>query len=398
MFESLFATKTSRCRKLHRIANSVIVLDEAQTLPVELLQPTLMALKELVEVYGCTVVLCTATQPALNRREDFTIGLEDVRPIIPDANRLHDRLRRTKVTVRNVIPVDQLSKELVEQDQVLCIVNTRAEAAELYESLGTSNGNFHLSTRMCGEHRSRKIDEIRNRLAKGKTCRVVSTQLIEAGVDVDFPTVYRAICGLDSLAQAAGRCNREGRRNIGNVYLFESENSPPAGFLRQSADATKELIPEFDDLISPAATHRYFELLYWQKSDAWDRHQVLAAFGSDPGKLQFNFRQADDRYRFIRDATIGVLVPWVGADKTGLGEDLCRQLESGFGLDRTFWRKAQRYSVSVRPHELQQLGAAGAITNVNEHWVLTHTHLYDEQLGLRLSLADGVLPSDDLII
>lgn len=398
LFESLFATRTSLCRKLHRIARSVIVLDEAQALPIELLTPTLMALKELVDVYGCSVVLCTATQPALNHREDFDIGLENVRPIIPDANELHDRLQRTKVTVRGVIGDDQLGNELLDHDQVLCIVNTRAEAARIYQALGNDNGNVHLSTRMCGEHRSRRIHAIRERLDTGAICRVVSTQLIEAGVDVDFPKVYRAMCGLDSLAQAAGRCNREGRLDVGRVYLFETDTLPPAGFLRQSADTTRELMPEFDDLLSPAATHYYFEQLYWQNCDAWDRHQVIEAFGRNPEKLQFNFRQADRRYRFIRDETESVLVPWTGSDGSGDGEELLQQLETGYGLGRDFWRKAQRYSISIRQHELRKLLEAGAIAQVNDHWVLIQRHLYDDQLGLQLAEADGVLPSDDLII
>lgn len=398
LFESLFATRTSRCRKLHRVARSVIVLDEAQTLPVELLQPTLMALKELVEVYGCTVVLCTATQPALNRREGFRIGLEGVRPIVPNAMDLHDRLRRTKVIVRGVIPMEQLGDELMRSEQVLCVVNTRAEAAELYELLDDSDGNFHLSTRMCGEHRSRMINVIRRRLALGMSCRVVSTQLIEAGVDVDFPVVFRAICGLDSLAQAAGRCNREGRLERGIVYLFETERPPPAGFLRQTADTTRELIPDFVDLISPMTTDRYFEQLYWRKSDAWDRHQVLEAFGHNPNKMQFNFREAGQRYRFIRDITEPVLVPWVGKDGAARGEELCNQLDRGYGLNLSFWRKAQRYTINVRQHERIRLCVADAIVKSNEHWVLVQKHLYDEELGLRLPIADGVLPSDDLII
>ena len=155
---------------------------------------------------------------------------------------------------------------------------------------------------MCAAHRSSRLTDIRARLNRRQACRVVSTQLIEAGVDVDFPVVFRAICGLDSLAQAAGRCNREGRIDIGEVIMFESDKLPPPGFLRQSAQTTRELLPDFDDVLAPDAVEAYFRMRYWQSSEAWDKHRVLASFGSNPNDLKFNFREADKRYQFIRVA------------------------------------------------------------------------------------------------
>ncbi|WP_202907569.1 CRISPR-associated helicase Cas3' [Mariniblastus fucicola] len=397
LFESLFASKTSRCRKLHRIANSVIILDEAQTLPIELLQSTMMALQELVDSYGCTVVLCSATQPALKKSAEFKIGLEDITPIIDDPQQLHQSLVRTRVEVAGKIGNEELAENIRREDQVLCIVNTRAEAAELFERLNDSesDSSFHLSTRMCASHRTRQLDNIRERLKNGESCRVVSTQLIEAGVDVDFPVVYRASCGLDSLAQAAGRCNREGKLDCGRVVLFEGENLPPPGFLRQSADSGKELIDEFaDDLLSPQAIESYFRLHYWKKSDAWDYHRVLAAIGNRPSDMQFNFREIAQRYRFIKDDTETLLVGW---DEKGdrLIEELAK---SHPFLHRNTLRRLQRYSVQVRQYELGLLKAAGAIELVNDHWVLSQSHLYDDKLGLQLSRADGVLPVEDCII
>ena len=245
LFESLFACRTSQCRKLHRVAGSVIILDEAQTLPIELLKPTMLALCELVESFGCSVVLCSATQPALHWRDDFEIGLQNIRSLINDPDSLHQSLRRTTVTQAGKLEDDDLADQLAGLDQVLCIVNTRPHAAKAYDLLDDEIGCFHLSTRMCAAHRLECLTEIRKRLKGNEICRVISTQLIEAGVDVDFPKVYRASCGLDSLAQAAGRCNREGRLASGHVVWFEAKDPPPPGFLRQSADSAHGDRPPF---------------------------------------------------------------------------------------------------------------------------------------------------------
>jgi len=393
LFESLFACRTSKCRKLHRIPRSVIVLDEAQTLPIELLQPTLYALRELVESYGCSVILCSATQPALNWRDDFPIGLKYIRPIVEDINSLHETLKRTAVTQVGKLTNDQLAQELLDEEQALCIVNTRPHAAAVFEMIRNAGDCFHLSTRMCAAHRLAILDEIRDRLNHKQPCRVISTQLIEAGVDVDFPVVYRASCGLDSLAQAAGRCNREGLLDIGRVVFFDAEQRPPPGFLRQSADSAAELLEDFDDLLSPAAIEAYFQLHYWKKSDAWDNYQVLAAIGSQPNKLEFNFRQVADRYKFIRDESETILVGWGDA-----GAKLLSRLEHhDVHIHRDVWRRLQRYGVQVRQHELAELQRVGAVEKMHERWVLVQQHLYDDELGLRFSKADGVLPVEDLI-
>jgi CRISPR-associated endonuclease/helicase Cas3 len=239
LFESLFSSRTSRCRKLHRLAKSVIVLDEAQTLPPNLLAPTLAALDELVRNYGTTIVLCTATQPAIEKRDGFPIGLEDVTPIIDQPHALHLALRRTQVHSVGKLTDQQVAERLRQPAQVLCVVNTRRHAAELFKLLDDSDA-LHLSASMCGAHRSEVIAEIRRRLdpTVSAPCRVISTQVVEAGVDVDFPLAYRAAAGLDSVAQTAGRCNREGQLKdergqyrLGCVMVFdydEHQHSPPA--------------------------------------------------------------------------------------------------------------------------------------------------------------------------
>ncbi|MDA0335470.1 MAG: CRISPR-associated endonuclease Cas3'', partial [bacterium] len=198
-FESFFASRTSANRKLHSVAGSVIILDEAQALPVQFLHACLALLRELVASYQCTVVLCTATQPAIEWREEFPIGLPRARPIIQQPLELFQVLKRVDIEQRGPLTDDDLVANLREHDQVLCIVNTRRHAAVIFDKLGRQEGNLHLSALMCPAHRAAELNEIRTRLSQSSTCRVISTQLVEAGVDIDFPVVYRASAGLDSL-------------------------------------------------------------------------------------------------------------------------------------------------------------------------------------------------------
>src|SRR5690606_21727985 len=210
-FESLFADRPSRCRKLHNIAGSVVILDEAQTLPLTLLRPCVALLDELARNYRTSLVLCTATQPALSAQQGFKDGLQDVRELAPEPTALYAKLRRVGVRHVGALEDSELTAHLEQRDQVLCIVNNRRHARQLFESIADAPGARHLTTLMHARHRSGVLAEVRQLLKDGEPCRLVSTSLIEAGVDVDFPTVLRAEAGLDSIAQAAGRCNREGR-------------------------------------------------------------------------------------------------------------------------------------------------------------------------------------------
>ncbi|MBF0417071.1 MAG: CRISPR-associated helicase Cas3' [Magnetococcales bacterium] len=249
LFESLFANRPGRCRKLHRMARSVIVLDEAQTLPVALLEPCLAALKVLVGYFGCTVVLSTATQPALTKNGDFKIGLEGVREIMPDPQRLSVILgKRVQTSDAGRLSLDAVADRLASEQQALVIVNSRRHAVELYQQLrkrtGSSGEDFHLSALMCPQHRTEWLRQIKVRLKEGLPCRVVATQLIEAGVDVDFPVVYRALAGLDAMTQAAGRCNREGKMDQpGRMLIFTPEEADfiPDGELRLAADVAQSV-------------------------------------------------------------------------------------------------------------------------------------------------------------
>jgi CRISPR-associated endonuclease/helicase Cas3 len=384
LFESLFANKPSRCRKLHRIARSVIILDEAQTLPVEFLLPTLAMLDELRTNYGCTIVLCTATQPAVKHRPDFSIGLQDVDEIVPYPAVLFDRLRRVELRQAGDMSDAALSGELAAADQVLCIVNTKAHAAGLFELLRERHrdGSYHLSTRLCAAHRSVLLDEIRERLRDRRPCRVVSTQLIEAGVDIDFPLVYRAVTGLDSLAQAAGRCNREGRLDRGTVVVFRPEHGVPALF-RRAVQHAEEVAACQADLLGLPAVEQYFRLQYWLQKDNWDRHSVMDCF--QPGKTQeqpwhFQFASAAERYHLIPDSQTPVVVPF--GDR---GRALRDEALSSMELTGGFLRQLQRFKVGVYTPELARLQACGAVNvTATGLYVLLNDAAYDDQLGLKV--------------
>lgn len=395
-FESLFSHKTSRSRKLHNIAKSVVILDEAQTLPPEFLLPCLCALDELSRNYGTSIVLCTATQPAVDYSEKFKSGLRGnahrIREIIAGSRNLHERLKR--VSVEKIrIPLENvtLAQKLSQERQVLVIVNTRNDARELFENLckliptEETSGLFHLSAAMCPEHRKSILDTIRKKLAQGEICRVVSTQLIEAGVDVDFPCVYRAQSGIDSISQAAGRCNREGKISSGGrVYIFDTPKSPPAGFLRTAADCGKQILAleEYgNDPLSEKSVEKYFELMYWLREHELDKHEILRKLKTNGSMLDLRFREAGELFKLIADETETVLVPFGES-----GRELCEQLRETFNPteQRKLARKLQRYAVSIYKNRFAEALSAGKIQLIHDRYpVLVSPELhYDENFGL----------------
>lgn len=399
LFESLFASKPSRCRKLHRIAHSVIILDEAQTLPITLLEPCLRALRLLVEQYGCTVVLCTATQPAIRYREkEFEIGLPSPVPIIDDAPALYQNLKRVEVRDAGVLDCAALAVQMAASGQGLAIVNTRRHAAALYEGLkdeGSTVGCHHLSAAMTPEHRSHKLDEIRQRLAHGEPCRVVATQLIEAGVDVDFPVVWRALAGLDSIAQAAGRCNREGRRDDAVTWIFQPEE--PAyrrlfGTIKTGANAASQVIAcgRYDDLLGLEAIEKFFELHYWSRKQDWDRHDICDAFHFGDKNLPLNGRFATvaDLFRFIDQTQRPIVVGW-DKGSAALIDELRQKDELNLYPGRRMARRLQRQTVTVSQRLWQQALQQNHIEILCDRFaVLTSPELhYDPELGLRLDAA-----------
>lgn len=378
-FESLFASRTSRCRKLHNIANSVVILDEAQLLPPDFLLPILESLKELQKNYGVTVLLCTATQPALgpHRSGDFDFkGIPGIIEVIDDPQQLHTSLKRTSVHhLRDLAPVswEELAGELVTHGSVLCIVNRRDDARMLWELM--PEGTIHLSALMCGAHRAERIREIKGRLRAGKPTRVISTQLVEAGVDLDFPVVYRASAGLDSIAQAAGRCNREGLREKGDVYVFTPPSRIPAGHLRQAAEIGMRLLANSSgDPLSLSQFEAYFREFYWLQGDRLDKQNIIGLLRNDK-ELKFSFRTAARKFQLIDEATQAPVIVRYEND------ELLTLLERK-GPDRWLLRKLQRSVVNLPRYLHQKLLAAGAIRELHSGiFVQGHGALYHPDLG-----------------
>lgn len=393
-FESLFSNKPSRCRKLHNIAGSVIVLDEAQAIPTEYLEPCLSALRELVEHYGCTVVLCTATQPALDDKSLRT-ALPKVSEIMDEPHQLFEKLSRTNVQFIGKLTDVELAGRLDAEDQVLCIVPTKPQARTLFELLQEREGVYHLSTNMYPEHRRRILDKVRALLKAKEPCRVVSTSLVEAGVDLDFPVVYRAMAGLDSIAQAAGRCNREGRMNefgeLGQVYVFEPEKTPRMPWLKRCmsrADETLRSLPDADPL-GLATMRRYFELLY--DVQELDKKQIMPRLNQITRDLYFPFREIAGEFRFIEDDTTGLIVAIEPE-----AQELVRELRHT-EYPRTTLRKLQQYSVALRNRDYAALEAVRAIEMVRgEYPLLCNLAAYRDDIGICIE-GGGVWQAEDLI-
>lgn len=386
-FESLFHNRSSRCRKLHRMARSVVILDEAQLLPVDLLRPCLEAVRELTANYGVSGVLCTATQPALHLREDFSMGLENVREIVADPDELYQALKRVRVHNLGTTSDAEISERLRQSEQALCVVNTRKHARRLFEAIGPGAGHFHLSALMSPVHRAGKLAEIRRRLENGERCRVISTQLIEAGVDVDFPVVFRAAAGIDSIAQAAGRCNREGRRDMGDVFVFMPEDGLPRGSFRQNAQAAEPVLDRYgDDPLGLKAVEEYFLTLFWRKGEkALDQLRVMERMEEGARHFIFPFQEIAKEFRLIKEDTRPVIVPWDAA-KSAVADpfELIREVEGAENLAPLF-RRFQRWTVTLYDDEWKALERAGSLQQVGPggmFTVLTNPEIYDDDVGL----------------
>lgn len=403
-FESLYANKTSRCRKLHNIAGSVIVLDEAQMLPTKQLLPCIRALAELVKHYNCTVVLCTATQPSLN--EFFAEYGCPVREITPDPVELAERFRRVMYCYIDSLDDEQLANRLKEDHQALCIVNSRKQAKRVYDLI-KGDDSFHLSTLMHPVHRDKVLQEIRDRLSNGRPCRVVSTSLIEAGVDVDFPVAYRAIAGIDSMVQASGRVNRNGKKTAVDslVYLFEPAEryALPAdlvqkiavsrGLIRKIIEssrlADKTAICESGtkevpcDIGSLDVITEYFEELYGLRAEDLDAAHVLLSLSSYRTPHSIPFADAAHRFRMIEEGSLTVVIP---DQAISIAFDAARN----GNVTRDTMRSLARYSVTVYERELDALVRSGAVEAMSHGvYVLMDISLYKEDTGLDFAVEEG---------
>lgn len=379
-FESLYACRSSQCRKLHNIAGSVVIFDEAQMLPVPYLRPCIWAISQLIKDYGVSAVLCTATQPALKPAFEEFLPEVSMREICPAGVCQQEVFRRVSFQQAGTLTWEALASRLNAYDQVLCIVNTRNAAREVYRRLDRA-GSFHLSTLMYPSHRKSQLAEIRRRLKEGLPCRVVSTSLIEAGVDVDFPTVFREMAGLDSILQAAGRCNREGKRSAGEsmVFIFEGEEKmPPLFFI--AIGAGKHAMARHADMASQAAIEDYFyELLDLTGKEAQDQARILPLLQSE----FFPFRTLAERFHLIDAPTRTIYIP------LGEGAELVERLRSGEG-GRQLFRQLGQYSVSVYERHFAALNEAGDLEVLeNNAAILLNTRLYSDETGLSLESDSG---------
>ncbi|MCI0364739.1 MAG: CRISPR-associated endonuclease Cas3'' [Phycisphaerales bacterium] len=397
-FESLFSNHPSRCRKLHRIAQSVILLDEVQTLPPQLLEPILDGLRELTERYDCSIVLSTATPPALVKRTGQTYGLEGVHEVVPDPTGLANRARRVRVHWEVGAPAsyDLLALRIAAHLKALTIVHLRRDArvlAELVEQTAGAEGLFHLSALMCPAHRLEVLERVRTALAGEGPCRLIATQLVEAGVDVDFPIVFRALCGLDSVAQAAGRCDREGLLTEarggdpgGELIVFRAPTEPPPGVLRKAMESTITLLGLRGELdpFDPETCQDFFRELY-------GKHNL------DDRAIQFDRQNLDfatvaAKFRMIDSAMRPIVVPY--------GDAVERVEAFRRAPSRRTQRALQPFIVQVSPSHHEALRAAGAIEAVDERVeVLAQPFWsrYSDRFGLDPQI-DGVMDAEVAIV
>ena len=377
-FESLFSNSPSQCRKLHNIARSVVIFDEVQTLPLGFYQPIIEGIKTLKEVFGTSLLFTTASQPVLEGTHRGFDGLNHIHSIISNERQLHKELKRVEIEeMRESCTYDDIAERLTRHNRVLCIVNTRKDAKEIYERLPQEGITLHLSRMMCSAHIKHTIQQVKEALTSDMEMpiRVVSTQLIEAGVDIDFPIVYRQEAGLDSILQAAGRCNREGKIKVGRTFVFSlsKEHNLPVGYISQTNNARKNM-GTIEDWFAPNTISRYFEQLY-SRVDSFDEKQICALC-NEPRSVQFE--TTADEFHLIEDNSIPVYVRY-GEGQT-LIEELLRTCSM---VSYQLMKQLSPYCVNVRQKDFKTLQEAGVILSVADNiHVLQDPSLYDHQTGL----------------
>lgn len=382
-FDSFFAAKTSKCRKLHNIANSVVIFDEVQAIPVEKLIPCLEVIKELSLSYSVTSVLCTATQPAVKYSEQFQTGLEISQEVISNVPELFAKLKRTEEVYIGTRSETEIAEKILEHEQALCIVNTRQQALDIFASLPDNDENFHLSALMHPVHRTVKLTEIREKLKNGNPCRVISTQLIEAGVDVDFPVVYRAVAGIDSIAQAAGRCNRNGLSKTPSIVsIFSFPDDVGCSFFRLAAQSAEKLFDKYaGDLTSPECVREYFDDYFWKNQQRMDLEGIVGDYCKSAYMGDIQFRNIS-QFQMIETATNPVIIA-LDEDSQMLVDSLNHAKFKGNIL-----RKLQKYTVQIYSYQLAEI-TDWLETPLPEVWVLRSEEIYSEKTGLICSAPQG---------
>ena len=396
-FESLFTNRAGRARKVHNIYNSVIVLDEVQMIPNFLIKPCMEMLRELVDHYKCTIVLCSATQPGFDMNRIFYLNT-NIREIAKRKTSLYKALVRTRAKYLDTQSLSEIANKINKQDQVLCIVNTRRHAYDLYTQVKESacekakknnkDGLFHLSTTMYPIHRKAILRRIRNRLKKGLPCKVISTQLIEAGVDLDFPVVYRSLAGVDSLAQANGRCNREGKLKYGKFFVFKPEEQYRGlDYLRLTSDIADSILHDYKNFLGLRALTEYYHRLFDYTQNRLDREQIMRdcldsiVSGTD---LQVPYETIAKKVRFVESQEIPIIIPKTKAAKAMIAK-IEHNLAAGISI-KIPYRKVQSYSITIRPDIMDRLLDLEKIRliELNGLLVLQDLTMYDWNTGFDL--------------
>lgn len=381
-FESLFSNKSSKCRKLHNIANSVIIFDEAQMLPNDYLKPCIRAMEQLLRYYRSSIVLCTATQPALRSLLSQDMNVTELCPRMEEQFAF---FKRVSIKNLNKLSEDELIERLKTEEQALCILNTKKCTQRVYESI-KDEGVYHLSTSMYPAHRKRVLNEIRERLQKQKRCVVVSTSLVEAGVDLDFQTVYRQLAGADSIIQAAGRCNREGMRPLSQcfTYIFKLDLKESVLGQRQQIEITESLLADNKNPEEMDTIKQYFEMLYHFRGDSLDKKEIIKKFN----RGNFQFSTVGKEFRLIEENTKTVVIP-----KEEEAKEILEQLRIK-GATRQRIRALGQYCVNVYESDFQKMYAAGMLGEISEdlkgdYFVLREVEKYTEEMGLKLNITYG---------
>ncbi len=382
-FESLYSNQISVCRKLHNIANSVIVFDEAQMIPLNYLRPCVRAVRELIEHYGVTAVMCTATQPSL-KKWFMPLKIEEIYQKKPGTE---DVFKRVTIQKMGVITQEELAEKIMEQSQALVIVNTKKEAQELYQKIA-EEGSFHLSTLMTPKHRTEVLEEIKERLEKKRPCRVISTSLVEAGVDLNFPCVYRAEAGLDSIVQAAGRCNREGKNDARESIVWVFSFGKTYQMLEKNIGISRESVKKFKSFDSQEAIQYYFQQIQNLDENYLDQKRIIESFEKDRDGVLLPFADVSRVFTLIETNTKMVIVP-IEEQARKLEQELRERKEKGFSFKTTI-RKLGQYSIHVYDHLYQKMWRDGTIEELTDGIsVLLRPNLYDRKMGLRYEEGSG---------
>lgn len=359
LFESLFANKPQAMRKLHRLANAIIILDEAQSLPPQRLEPILDALRQLATHYNSTVVFSTATQPAFDAIPAF--HQLEMRELVPSPERFYRALERVEYhwQLKEPLSWQDISDVMMETHQALAVVNTKRDALNLFQCVAYGDpAALHLSAGMCGLHRTKVLNEVKRRLQEGEPCHLVSTQVVEAGVDIDFPLVFRAVGPLDAIIQAAGRCNREGRLDRGRVIVFSpQEGGLPPGVYATATGLARAILGRGNlDPNSSQAANTYFARLY----DTID----LDVDDVQGCRERLDFRETARRFHMIDRDTISVVVRFGSSEKVEQLERTFDYLQNQRGNPRLLLRSLQPYLVSLYRHRAERARSQGLLTEI----------------------------------